>query len=151
MAAILDAVCERRGETTLYDFTLARDAAEFEVTRRALWRLWQAGGLTVEQVIMLRRQTQQAASDQSKCLKALGLDVRESDLSSPQALYRRLADDKARHTAAQAKADSSDATPGDAPDVTVDAQAKSATSRNESQDTSPGPEAGTEVHFSQPP
>lgn len=80
MNDVLAEVCALRGETTLYDFALARDVAECEITRRACWRLWRkhAATLTVEQILMLRRDAMKAASEQSRNLRLLGLDHRKA-------------------------------------------------------------------------
>jgi hypothetical protein len=91
----LAAVCELRGETTLYDFSVACELAEAEVTRRACWRLWQRniGRLTVAEELQIRRDAMKAAETRSRCLARLGLDKprKEPELFSAE-FYASLAE-----------------------------------------------------------
>lgn len=89
MNDVLALVCDQRGQTTAYDFTVALEYAEAEITRRACWRLWQRniGKLTIEQELAIRRDATKAAEKKSACLVKLGLDALSKPIDPWESLH----------------------------------------------------------------
>lgn len=88
MEEIRRAVVAVRNETTVFDESLILELGEWEVHRRLCWRLLrvEAGKLTVDQQVSIRRDAAKAASERSRILKALGLDKHHED--DPWAVLR---------------------------------------------------------------
>ena len=80
--ALLAAVVQARGTATLLDQSLALEAGEYEIQRRACWRLLRQVGpdgkpnLTVEQQLAIRREASRAATERTRCIRALGIDLK---------------------------------------------------------------------------